>query len=94
MSTKVEFDEKDTLDSILEKYHRACKTNGVVDPERSEGENLIQSFHSDLVETMSIGNQAHFEKTIGHGRSSIKLVGLSSSQRHGFSRFLRRLFGR
>lgn len=90
----IDFDETDALSDVLGRFCRACDKTGLKDPEKLIGEDLIRSLHSSLVQSESIGNQAHIEKTVGTGRNSVRIVGRSSRQRRGLRRLLEKLFGR
>lgn len=87
------FDRNDSLASVLEDFARLCAKVGIEDASRLVGEDVIRTFHSSLVESAGLGNQARFEKIIGSGTMAIKVVAAHSRHR-GLRAFLAQLLGR
>lgn len=88
------FDEQEPLDSVLVRYRRLAETTGLPAADQSAGEAVVRTFHNALSESIALGNQAHFEKHIGHGNVGIRLVALPRCQRSIFSRLVARFLGK
>ncbi len=93
MSKTLYFDEQEALESVLVRYRRLADKTGLPAAEQFAGESVVRTFHNALMESNRLGNQAHFEKQIGHGNSGIRVVALTRCQRGIFSRLLARLLG-
>ena len=93
MSKNLEFDETETIDEILGRYHDACVHVGIDSTDLAVGEAFIHTFHETLINSVKTGNQARIEKTIGSGQHSLRLIGLPQQQRRGFLHLFSKLFG-
>ena len=87
----LEFDEKDKLDVVLASFGKACSKLALDEIEQSMGEDLIRRFHTDLVESSRLGNQARLEKIFGKESKAVRVVAVSSQQRGYLSKFFSRL---
>jgi hypothetical protein len=87
------FDERDSVERVIEKYGAICGRLGVDDTTRPVGEDLIRSFHRDLVRSAGMGNGARLEKIISGTKGSLRITGVTRSERSGFSELMSWLWG-
>ncbi len=92
MPKTLEFDENDLINDVLERYNGLTKKAGLEESDCTAGKEIIKSFHSNLQQSASLGNQIRLEKLVGNKQSGVNILALSSQQRKGFKKFLARLF--